>query len=203
MVRVIRNRSKRAGCGCHSMAGDPPASWKGDPYALWGTVSKLAGADWAAKLGIPILEHGAAIIGKWAYYLQHGNFPDTSAGRQAAAPVIANDLFKSIGIRYSETSVYNLLQTADAYLRKDAKLPTAQQGKQSLTLSRAASTVKKSFTAAAAEAGNRWGDQKTEYKKNLGWITSPWAWGGGLVALALGGAVLSGVTSGVKRRIGG
>ena len=171
----------RRGCGCRpGMGADLPAVWKGNPLEL---VLRVAGywvPDWWAKVGIPSMDHAAKIVGKWAYYLQNGTYPDTAAGRKAGSTVISNDLLRDVGIRYSPDSVFNLLQNAYSYLLKDSKLPAAN--KKRLTVLQAANPLT-GLKASKAEAGNRWQDQKEEYKKGLGILANPWALGGiGVVA---------------------
>ncbi len=191
----------RRGCGCRrGMGADLPDVWKGNPLELILRVAGYWVPDWWVKVGIPNMDAAAKIVGKWAYYLQKGTYPDTTAGRQAASTTIANDMLGAGGIRYSPESVFKLLQNAYSYLQKDAKLPAAQKIRGSIL--QAANPVT-GIKIVAAEVGNRVEDQKADLKKKLGFLASPWAWGLGGLALVTGVSVLSGVQSGIKRRVGG
>ncbi len=190
----------RRGCGCKRMGADLPAVWQGNPLELILRVAGYWAPDWWVKVGIPNMDAAAKVVGKWAYYLQKGSYPDTTAGRQAGSTVIASDIFRDTGVRYSPDSVFKLLQNAYAYLQKDAKLPAAEKKRQ--TVLQAANPVT-GIKIVAAEVGNRVEDQKADLKKRLGFLTSPWAWAIGGLALVTGVSVMSGVQSGIKRRVGG
>lgn len=84
-------------------------------------VAKNFGDDlWYKRFGLS-RDQTKKMIGKWAYYRNANNFPDTIDGRRAGGAKIAADMLKETGAKIPAQQAYNLLQNVHAYIAKYEK----------------------------------------------------------------------------------
>lgn len=147
-----------------------------------GALYSLLVDKWEIK---GLLPRALAVValGKWVYYFQKGSFQNNPAGRLAASNVISADIFKETAFRPAPSSVYSLLQNANAYLLKELKLPAGERGLMTIT-----AWAARKLKRGAVETGARASEAAAEIKKEFTlpkWVTSPWTFGAvGLLLVA-------------------
>lgn len=163
------------GCNCVTLAGPAASYWTNyEPNEIVQIIEKYRGDFWWAP-AIPILRESDVtnMIGKWVYYFQRGNFPNTEPGRQAASAVIAKDIAAETGILYPSDKVYTVLQNANAYLLKELKVAPEARGPESPAV-----RIEKKIKASGAEVLNRAHDAVHAITDPItGLFKSPWSWG--------------------------
>jgi hypothetical protein len=110
--------------------------------SIIGKYNPVGSALTSKYTGVIMPEAAAKVaIGKWIFYLQKKAFQNSPDGRRAASGVIARDMAAQGAGKFSQADIFNAIQNANAYLLRDMKANTAQQGPESESARRARSAA--------------------------------------------------------------